>query len=293
MHTQTVHKKRCIFFMLIFVTSAFSFSQEIGLVLAGGGGKGAYQVGVWKALSEYGLSQKVSVISGTSVGGLNGALFACANQEEIERIWKDIVPSELTRDALISQTGLSTILSQVPLTKLTESSFPTVIVTAVRKRLLILKTILGGDYTHRFCLNQENDVEEIKNELLATSAFPIICNPVRLKDGYDYIDGGGEEYGGDNVPIAPIIQSYPHIRTIIIVYLQDAQNMTRRIRQIDYEGYELVEIIPSIDMGDLFEGTTNFTSSRINLLISQGYEDACAVLTKKGFGRIASYWFTE
>ena len=47
--------------------------KEYGLVLAGGGTRGAYQVGVWKALKELGIN--VKAIAGTSIGALNGALF--------------------------------------------------------------------------------------------------------------------------------------------------------------------------------------------------------------------------
>ena len=48
-------------------------NREYGLVLAGGGTKGAYQVGVWKALKE--LNINVKGIVGASIGSLNGALF--------------------------------------------------------------------------------------------------------------------------------------------------------------------------------------------------------------------------
>ena len=47
--------------------------MEYGLVLAGGGVRGAYQIGVWKALKE--LKIKVSAVSGVSIGAVNGALF--------------------------------------------------------------------------------------------------------------------------------------------------------------------------------------------------------------------------
>ena len=47
--------------------------KEYGLVLAGGGTRGAYQVGVWKALQE--LNIKIKGIVGASIGALNGALF--------------------------------------------------------------------------------------------------------------------------------------------------------------------------------------------------------------------------
>lgn len=49
--------------------------DAIGLVFAGGGGKGAYQIGVWRAVRELQLEQHIAVVAGTSVGALNGALF--------------------------------------------------------------------------------------------------------------------------------------------------------------------------------------------------------------------------
>ena len=49
-------------------------SKEYGIVLDGGGARGAYQIGAWKALKEAGV--KVNAVAGTSVGALNGALFA-------------------------------------------------------------------------------------------------------------------------------------------------------------------------------------------------------------------------
>ena len=47
-------------------------NKEYGLVFDGGGARGAYQIGAWRALSEAGV--KVSAVAGTSVGALNGAL---------------------------------------------------------------------------------------------------------------------------------------------------------------------------------------------------------------------------
>lgn len=59
----------------------------IGLVLAGGGGKGAYQIGVWKYLHECGLDRYVCAVSGTSVGSLNAALFASGDFQRAENLW--------------------------------------------------------------------------------------------------------------------------------------------------------------------------------------------------------------
>ncbi len=296
MRLPMANKHRIPLLLIFLLCSAAAGAQEYALVLAGGGGKGAYQVGVWKALTDYGIAQKVTAISGTSVGGLNAALFACADVKQAERIWKEQVPSCLTKDdALISQEGLQQIIGSIDLSAMQRHPFPRVTVTAVRNRYKILKALTvpsPGEYAHRFTLNDEGSTKEIAKELLATSAFPVICQPVELADGYRYIDGGAEALGGDNVPVAPVLQECPSVSTIIVVYLDDEQHISRRIKKIDYDAYSVLEIIPSINLSRyILEGTTNFTENRIQLLITQGYEDTAEVLRKQGLYPVSSWWF--
>ena len=59
-----------------------------GLVLGGGGARGAYQIGVWKALLEKDI--QFEVITGTSVGGLNGALIAQGDYNQALALWEEI-----------------------------------------------------------------------------------------------------------------------------------------------------------------------------------------------------------
>lgn len=58
---------------------------KIGLVLAGGGAKGAYEVGVYKALRELELVDNIKVISGTSIGSINALFFAMDNPKVISK----------------------------------------------------------------------------------------------------------------------------------------------------------------------------------------------------------------
>jgi len=44
-----------------------------GLVLEGGGAKGAYHIGALKALNE--LNIEIDAVAGTSIGAMNGAMF--------------------------------------------------------------------------------------------------------------------------------------------------------------------------------------------------------------------------
>lgn len=73
--------------------SDFSASSPTGLVLSGGGAKGAYQVGVLKALLELGAS--VDMAAGASMGALNGAVLACAPSlpegvRRLEKLWSTL-----------------------------------------------------------------------------------------------------------------------------------------------------------------------------------------------------------
>lgn len=56
-----------------------------GLVLEGGGTKGAYQIGAYKALRDLGLEFKG--VTGTSIGALNGAYMIQNDIEVMEDIW--------------------------------------------------------------------------------------------------------------------------------------------------------------------------------------------------------------
>ena len=296
-------KNKIIFLSLLILSTSFfsSFGQEYAVVFAGGGGKGAYQVGVWQAFNEFGIAQKITVMSGTSVGGLNSALFACVDYKTAEEIWINDVPSNLqsAEEPFISQSGLFSIINKIPLDMLQKKSSPAVIVTAVRKRLKLLKYITSspGSYAHRFFLNDEISTSEIARMLLATSAFPFATNPVLLKDGYEYTDGGEEGAGGDNIPITPIIENFSHINTIFVVYLSDKNHVKRRISQKDYDSKHIIEIFPSIDVDgngfweSLLDGTTNFSENRIRLLIRTGYDDASKILTDMGLSKVSDYWF--
>ena len=66
---------------------------KLGIVLSGGGAKGAYEAGFLKALSEFNIQP--DAISGTSIGALNGAIYSSNKNTKdvalaLEKIWKDL-----------------------------------------------------------------------------------------------------------------------------------------------------------------------------------------------------------
>lgn len=64
--------------------------KKYGIVLSGGGGKGAYEIGVWRYLHERGMDSKITGIAGTSVGALNGLLFLQGSYDIAENVWLNL-----------------------------------------------------------------------------------------------------------------------------------------------------------------------------------------------------------
>ena len=58
------------------------------LVLSGGGSRGAYEIGVWQALRELGIP--IHIVTGTSVGALNGAMVAQDDFDLAVSLWKEL-----------------------------------------------------------------------------------------------------------------------------------------------------------------------------------------------------------
>ena len=63
-------------------------SKTYAIALEGGGAKGGYEIGVWKALDEAGI--KYNAVSGTSVGALNGGLMAMRDLPRAIDAWNNM-----------------------------------------------------------------------------------------------------------------------------------------------------------------------------------------------------------
>ena len=86
--------------------------NSYGLALGGGGTKGAYHLGVWKALCDMNIN--VCAVTGCSIGSVNGALFAQGDFKVAEDIWLNIdkdsiieLPDESIGDNLLDIKNLS------------------------------------------------------------------------------------------------------------------------------------------------------------------------------------------
>ena len=204
-----------------------------GLVLAGGGGKGGYHIGVWRALRELGI--EISAVTGTSVGALNGAFICQDKFEEAIDIWSNISPEQvmetdgeffndfinfrikLTRKNLDTYLRLADKhlknkgISIVPLKEMINENVDEELI----RKSEITFGLVTVSLTDRKPL--ELFIEDIPNgkltEYLLASSFLPTFEPMEL-DGKKFIDGGFH----DNLPIN--LMSKKGIKKIIAVELK-------------------------------------------------------------------------
>ena len=67
---------------------------KLAIVLAGGGSRGAYQIGVWKALRELGIDYQI--VTGASVGALNGAIMVQKDFDLALEMWEKLTTTSWT-----------------------------------------------------------------------------------------------------------------------------------------------------------------------------------------------------
>ena len=88
--------------------------SKLALVLSGGGSKGSYQVGAYEALKELGFT--FDIITGTSVGALNGAIFVQGEEAKAYHLWENI-DYDKTVKLDIDKTNIFKIVKEVALNK--------------------------------------------------------------------------------------------------------------------------------------------------------------------------------
>ena len=171
--------------------------NRYALVLAGGGAKGIYQIGVWKALRELGICYDVVV--GSSIGAVNGALMAQNDWDSAFELWRAVTLEkilELPPDAGVKDFLIGVVknfgVSAAPLKRLLERH--------IDEKKIRTSGIRYGLTTFNLSRLRQEElfIEEIPEGelipyLLAATAFPgIKTQPLH---GKRCMDGGFTENG--------------------------------------------------------------------------------------------------
>ena len=173
------------------------------LVLAGGGARGSYQVGVWRALME--LDWHPQIITGTSVGGLNGAMFVLDRYETARDMWLTIrsrdvmeLPEENADLSALHQFLRRVVkaggMDVTPLEEIVERVLDEDALRAAPIRFGIVTVEQRGLRPRELTL-EDIPTGQVRDYLMATAAcFPAL--QARQIDGVKFLDGGYS----DNMP---------------------------------------------------------------------------------------------
>ena len=181
--------------------------RKVGVVLSGGGAKGAYEAGALCSIVK--KIPQIHVVTGASIGAINGAVFALEYEktgdivgaaETVKSLWSDLgslfrispwhivlnmfvsyfkTRSPLRFPALIDSTGIENKLEELIPRNIRISDLS-------RIELAINATCLTSGQTVSF--TRENDVF-LYDAVLASSSIPIAFAS-RFMNGAYYVDGG-------------------------------------------------------------------------------------------------------
>lgn len=257
-------------------------NKEYGLVLEGGGAKGAYQIGAWKALKEAGV--RISGVAGTSVGALNGAFVCMDDFNKAERIWENISYSRVmdVDETLMEQiknfslknlpemiAGGTRILKArgfdiAPLRGLIDEVVDEEKIRNSERELYVVTY----DLTNRQSLvvNVKETPEGEIADMLMASAYLIGFRQEKLGGKY-YMDGGGI----NNVPVDVLMDK--GYKNLIVVRIYGLGVDTERNLKVP-EDVDIRHIYPRQDLGGILE----FDRKRARRNIVLGYFDAKRML---------------
>ncbi|MFO7887018.1 MAG: patatin-like phospholipase family protein [Eubacteriales bacterium] len=247
-------------------------SKEYGIVFTGGGTKGCYEIGAWKAFNEIGI--RVKAVAGTSIGAINGALFAQGDYDLAYEKWvnaniqdylnsSDDNPVTLFLSA-VKEKGIDTTL----LKKMIKN---TIDEEKIRKSHIDygLVTFSLSDMKPFMVMKKDIPQGALVDYIMASSAFPLFKTPEI--NGKKYIDGAVY----DNTPAPLLAES--GCKNIIIVDISGIgvnRNYTAEGLNID----NLYRIKNSQDICGVLE----FDLDKIKRGIKMGYLD-----TMKAFGEFS------
>ncbi len=260
-----------------------------GIALAGGGARGAYQIGALKALKEEGHLEDIHAVSGSSIGSVNACMLATDALEKAERIWltlneKDLLKNQgniirriftegvnLVKNGVYHTDRFYTMLGEIiDFERLKERDVHVAVshVGGTECNLFELMSLNVRDFFQkggriRYFNLRHLDEEAVKQTILASCAVPVFFRPVVIGED-TYYDGGVL----DNTPIRPLLDA--GCEEIIVIDLFRV-NLGRK-KSVD--GVPLYHFYPRRHL----RGVLNFDARQIERRFALGYEETKARL---------------
>ena len=186
-----------------------------GLVLGGGGSLGSYEIGAYEALKELGYS--FDVITGTSIGAINGAFATYDSIEDAKKLWLHISANQVMTNGINLNKELLQISDYSKLTDIKNffgnylqrkfsvdiSPFKKILKENLNLDKAISSKRQYGIVTTKYpsMVLQEVNMKNVEKRnflsFIHASSAVIPLFPIEVIDNEKYIDGGFS----DNVPI--------------------------------------------------------------------------------------------
>ena len=250
-----------------------------GLVLEGGGTKGAYQIGAYKALRDLGI--KFTGIAGTSIGALNGALIIQDDDKVMEDIWinydyksfmnidedtyeryKNIeMKAKNFHDVvdLINKARKNNGIDISPLRKLLQEKIDEDKIRQSNIDFGITTAYWDGKIFTKLLYTEDIPKGRLADYLIASASLPIF--QLDKLDDKLYLDG----MFSDNIPINMLAQK--GYNDIVVIRLVNDSIGKKIINK--YKDLNLKLIVPSQDLG----GSLNKDKEHIETNVKLGYLD--------------------
>ena len=273
------------------------------LVLAGGGVRGAVQVGMLQVLTEHGFVP--DRIYGSSVGAVNGVAFAGdptrGGVERMTEIWTGLTRESVypqgrlhgpwlylqQRDSVYANTGLRSVIEEgITFERLEDAVIP----------IEVVATSLTDGRERWFTYGPVVDA------VLASAAIPAVFPPVEI-DGERFIDGGVV----NNVPIRRAIDAGA-TRVVVLLCTPPIYTPTTPKRPVEAMlnalfisiharfARDMAQLPPGVEVivcSGSDDGARDFDDfSTTQALIAQGREEASEVVRRYGLGQPGVAAFT-
>jgi len=255
-----------------------------GLVLGGGGSLGAYQIGAWKALRELDIS--FDIVTGVSIGALNGAFFVTGKYDLALQLWNTITAKKVMKNGVdidVEETNIALHKDRILLFKHLRSYSKHLgadispFIALVNKYVDPVEvknspitfgvvTVALPYFQEKRIIVQQLPEDEVIDYLHASSAvWPIF--PIHVIKGKRFMDGGIR----DNLPIDFVFKL--GATEAIVVNLWYGIDSHPRLQSLPNVTY----VTPSWDLGSLM----NFNRKIISHNMGLGYNDTLKALHRK------------
>ena len=258
-----------------------------GLILEGGGARGAYHMGAYKAIVEEGF--EIAGLAGTSIGALNGAMILQGDHETAYEMWHNISYSQIVDadDEIIEKIKqfkldkenifylvemIKETLSEkgLDITPLKEMMMEYINEAKIREsgKDFGLVTISVTDFKPLEIYIEDIPQGKLREYILASAYLPIF--KTEKLNGKIYLDGGLY----NNLPVNLLTDK--GYKNIIIVKTKPSEVN----KKIKLENLNTLVISPKEELSK----TINFTRDAVRYNLKLGYYDALKTLKKlKGY----------